>query len=115
MRKTGPVYCFGHFQLDAGEQVLFCDASPLHLSPKALLVLQVLLENAGHVVEKDEALQLCWPDSFVEEANLAQTIFVLRQTLGECGDHLEYIQTVHRRGYRFVVPVLVKEPLGTSF
>lgn len=75
MQKIGSVYCFGPFLLDAAEQVLFCDGTLVHLTPKAFLVLRLLLENAGYVVEKDEAMQQCWPGCFVEEANLAQTIF----------------------------------------
>src|SRR5688572_16782649 len=108
MRKTGLAYRFGDFQFDAAEQVLFCDERPVRLTPKAFLVLQLLLANAGYVVDKDEAMKQCWPGCFVEEANLAQTIFVIREALAENGDRTEYIQTVHRRGYRFVASVLLK-------
>src|SRR5438270_11501463 len=108
MRNTGPVYYFGRFQLDASEEVLFCDTKPLDLTPKTFSVLRVLVENAGHIVEKDRLMQQCWADACVEEANLAQTIFMLRQALAESGDRSEYIQTVHRRGYRFIAAVSVE-------
>jgi pimeloyl-ACP methyl ester carboxylesterase/DNA-binding winged helix-turn-helix (wHTH) protein len=62
--------------------------------------LQVLLENSGHVLTKKELMQQVWPDSFVEENNLAQNISILRKALGEGGE--QYIQTVPKRGYRFV-------------
>src|SRR3989442_335966 len=105
MRNTGLVYRFGRFRFDASEQVLFCDGEPVHLTPKAFTVLRLLVENAGHIVEKDELMRQCWADSFVEEANLAQTICTLRHTLGESRDRGESIKPVHRRGYRFVAKV----------
>ena len=109
MRNTEPVYYFGRFRFDASERVLFCDGEPVHLTPKTLSVLRLLVENAGHIVEKDELMRQCWADSFVEEANLAQTICTLRHTLGESRDRGEYIQTVHRRGYRFVAKVSTQD------
>src|SRR6266568_1294550 len=113
MRNTGLVYRFGRFRLDTAEQVLFCDGRPVHLTLKAHSVLCVLVENAGHIVLKDELMQRCWADACVEEANLAQTILVLRRALGESCDGGEYIQTVHRRGYRFVAKVNTQESDGS--
>jgi serine/threonine protein kinase/DNA-binding winged helix-turn-helix (wHTH) protein len=81
-----------------GEQVI-------SLTPKALDTLIVLVENSRHVVAKDELMNRIWPDIYVEETNLAQHISILRKVLGERPDGGQYIETVPKRGYRFVVKV----------
>jgi serine/threonine-protein kinase len=106
---------FGHFRLDLGEQVLYCAEKRVQLTPKAFEVLRILMENKGHVVEKKELMQTVWPDAIVEDANLAQTIFVLRKILGETHRghrHQAYIETVARRGYRFIATVSVYDEVG---
>jgi TolB-like protein/DNA-binding winged helix-turn-helix (wHTH) protein len=81
------------------------DGVELPLTLKAAETLLVLLENAGHVVEKDDLLSRVWPDTFVEESTLAQNILTLRKTLGKQASGEEYIGTVPKRGYRFEAPV----------
>ena len=81
------------------------DGQPVTLPPKDLETLVVLVERAGHIVEKEELLQRVWPGVFVEEGNLATRVFNLRHSLGEAPDGRQYIETVPRRGYRFVFPV----------
>ena len=76
-----PVYEFGHFRLDPAERVLYCEGKPVHLTLKAFAVLHVLIERAGRVVEKDELMLRVWPDAFVEDANLTQTIALSRRAL----------------------------------
>jgi TolB-like protein/DNA-binding winged helix-turn-helix (wHTH) protein len=78
---------------------------PVILPPKDLETLLVLVEKAGHIVEKEELLQKVWPGVFVEEGNLSRRIFNLRQVLGDAPDGREYIETIPRRGYRFVAAV----------
>ena len=78
---------------------------PVILPPKDLETLLVLVEKAGHIVEKEELLQKVWPGVFVEEGNLSRRIFNLRQVLGDAPDRREYIETIPRRGYRFVAAV----------
>ena len=95
------LYQFGPFCLDAGERVLVRDGRLVPLSPKALSTLLVLLRKRGHVVEKDVLMAEVWPDEDVEEGNLAQHICILRKTLGE---NPNYIETIPRRGYRFLEP-----------
>lgn len=107
MLSTGRTYDFGHFRLDAAEQVLLCEGRPVQLTLKALSVLLVLVHNAGHVVEKQDLMKTVWSDSVVEEANLPQTICILRKALGDGHDRREYIETIARRGYRFIAPVTV--------
>jgi pimeloyl-ACP methyl ester carboxylesterase/DNA-binding winged helix-turn-helix (wHTH) protein len=99
------LYAFGTFRLDADERVLFGEAGVVPLTPKAFDTLLALVENSGHVLGKEELMRRVWPDSFVEENNLAQNISVLRKALGEEGGGRKYIETVPRRGYRFVADV----------
>ncbi|HEU4386703.1 MAG TPA: alpha/beta fold hydrolase [Blastocatellia bacterium] len=99
--RTKRLLEFGPFTLDVAEQLLFAAGEPVALTPKALQTLALLVENSGRVLEKDELLRTIWPDTFVEEANLAVTISMVRKALG--GN--EYIETVPRRGYRFCAPV----------
>jgi len=103
-------YSFGPFVLDPAERVLLRDGQPVPLPPKALETLLALVEKRRHVIEKAELLQRVWPDTFVEEATLAQNIFTLRKALGNSPDGHEYIETVPKRGYRFVAPVRALEP-----
>src|SRR3954447_1771200 len=94
-------YAFGDFRLDAGERVLLGGRGVVPLTPKAFDTLLVLVENSGHVLGKEELMRKVWPDSFVEENNLAQNISMLRKALGEDAGGQKYIETVPKRGYRF--------------
>jgi len=109
MREAGSIYLFGDFRLDTAEGLLFRGGKHLHLTLKEFAVLRVLVENAGHLVEKDDLLKLCWPDTAVEEANIAENVSVIRRALGETGRRQEYIETVYRRGYRFRANVTVED------
>lgn len=110
--RLGAVYDFGHFRLDTAEHMLLCRGSVVRLTLKAFAVLRILVENAGHLVEKEELMKLCWPDTFVEEANVAENISLVRRALGESRHRCDYIQTVHRRGYRFIAAVSVQNGNG---
>ena len=105
-RDPSAAYEFGSFRLEAGERVLLRDGTPVPLAPKALQTLLILVERAGHVVPKDELIAAVWPDTFVQESNLTQYVFLLRRALG--GDDESFIQTVPRRGYRFACPVITR-------
>ncbi len=98
-------YDFGPFRLDVGERQLLKTGVSLPLTPKAFEVLTVLVERAGHLVEKDELLDLVWADSFVEEINIARIVHTLRRVLGEGHNSHKFIETVAKRGYRFVAEV----------
>jgi TolB-like protein/Tfp pilus assembly protein PilF len=99
------IYEFGAFRLDTGERLLLRDGEPVPLTPKVFDTLVVLLQKSGHMVGKDELMKEVWADSFVEEGNLTQNISVLRKVLGENFDGRAYIETVTRRGYRFIANV----------
>ncbi|HET6974064.1 MAG TPA: alpha/beta fold hydrolase, partial [Pyrinomonadaceae bacterium] len=100
-------YLFDNFRVDVNERLLFKDNRELALTPKVFDTLLVLLENSSHVMTKKELMQQVWPDSFVEENNLAQNISILRKALGKTHEGEDYIQTVPKRGYRFVGGVRV--------
>src|SRR5580704_623218 len=97
---------FGPFRLDRQKRSLMQGSELLALPPKALEVLVFLMDNRGRVIEKSEFMQAVWPDSFVEEGNLSQNIFLLRKTLGDGQDGQRYILTVPGVGYRFVPEVI---------
>jgi DNA-binding winged helix-turn-helix (wHTH) protein/TolB-like protein len=99
------VYGFGPYTLDSGERVLLREGRPVPLTPKAFEVLRLLVERHGHIVEKGELLEKVWADSFVEEGNLKVTVSLLRKALEESAAEHPFIETVPRRGYRFVAPV----------
>ena len=104
-RPAKHLYEFGGFQLDADERVLRRAGQPVQLTPKALDTLLVLVERRGHLVAKDELMERLWPDSFVEEGNLAFNISVLRKALAAGGGETQFIETVPKRGYRFAAEV----------
>ena len=104
------IFEFGSFRLNPAERLLLRDQAPIHLPPKAFDALLVLVENQGHLLEKDDLLRKVWPDTFVEESNLAQHISLLRKALQDGEDGPRYIETVPRRGYRFIAEV--REPVS---
>lgn len=100
------VYGFGPFTLEK-EQLLLCLGDrPLALGPKVVETLLALIERPGQVVTKNELLDRVWPEGFVEEANLAQNIYVIRKTLRAYWPQ-DVIETLPRRGYRFVAHAVV--------
>ena len=102
--KPKHIYEFGPFRLDATERVLLREGKPVLVPPKDLETLLVLVENRGHLVEKNELLERVWPGTFVEEGNLAKHISNLRQLLGDGLNEITYIETIPTRGYRFLAP-----------
>ena len=99
------LYEFGPFQLDPPERLLLCDGQPVPMPPRAFDLLVFLVERRGHLVEKDELLKAVWHGSFVEEGNLSVTVSVLRKALNDDRGQRKYIETVSKRGYRFVAEV----------
>lgn len=100
---------FGDFQLDLEQRVLLNQGEPIPLPPKDIETLLVLVESQGRIVEKRELMEKVWPATFVEESNLTRHIFNLRQALANGKDRLEYIETVPKRGYRFICPVSFRD------
>jgi DNA-binding winged helix-turn-helix (wHTH) protein len=102
MVQAAPVLEFGPFRLDARRRLLWRGEALLPAPPKAVDLLAVLLEQPGQVVPKEELLRRVWPDTFVEEANLSVNVSLLRKALGDQPGGRPWIQTVARRGYRFL-------------
>ena len=107
-------YEFGPFRVDVREGLLRRGGEPVSLTPKAFETLVVLLENRGRLVSKDALLKRVWPDTFVEDSNLTFNISTLRKALGQGSQSERYIETVPRRGYRFVAAdqKIVERPKG---
>jgi Tol biopolymer transport system component/DNA-binding winged helix-turn-helix (wHTH) protein len=104
--QSKQLFSFGPYFLDTGERLLKRGDALVPLTPKALETLIALVRQGGRVLAKEELLKTVWPDTYVEEATLAQNIFTLRKALGESQDNgVKYIETIPRRGYRFVAPV----------
>src|SRR5881409_1175576 len=95
-------YEFDAFVLDLHEGILLRDGRLVPLKPKTFEMLSLFVENNGHVVGKEELLRRLWPNSSVDEANLTVNISQLRKALGQDGKGDQYIQTIPKRGYRFV-------------
>jgi TolB-like protein/DNA-binding winged helix-turn-helix (wHTH) protein/Tfp pilus assembly protein PilF len=99
------MYQFGPFSLDPAERVISRDGTPFPLTPKVFDTLVCLVRHGGRLLTKDELLKEIWPDTFVEEVNLAVNISTLRKAFGEGPQDGRYIATVPGRGYRFVAQV----------
>jgi Tol biopolymer transport system component/DNA-binding winged helix-turn-helix (wHTH) protein len=115
MKRNGNnLYEFGEFCLDPNERVLRKAGEPVALPPKVFETLRILVERHGRIISKTEMMDGVWADAFVEESNLTQNIYTLRRILGadETGAH--FIETVPRRGYRFVAPVFVRADSQTT-
>lgn len=93
--------------MDLTDGTLYRDDEEIRLPPRALALLQYLIERAGRVVSKQALMDAGWKDAHVSETSLTEAIGVLRQTLGDDPQQSRFIQTVHRRGYRFVSPITI--------
>jgi TolB-like protein/DNA-binding winged helix-turn-helix (wHTH) protein len=98
-------YEFGRFTLIATEKRLLCDGNVVPLAPKVFDTLLLLVENHGRLVQKDELLKALWPDTVVEEVGLAHNVSQLRKVLGDSADEPKVIETLPKRGYRFIAAV----------
>src|SRR5438270_12120435 len=98
-------YKFGEFIVDGDQKVLLRNDSPLPLAPKVFDTLLILVDSGGRIVEKEQLMSRLWPDSFVEESNLTFNIQQLRKALGDSARQPRFIETVPRRGYRFIAEV----------
>src|SRR5262245_7555317 len=101
------LYEFESFVLDARGRILLNDGATVRLTPRAFQTLLVLVQHATQVVDKEQLLKEVWPDIFVEEGNLSRNIHELRKALGDDSSEPRYIETIPKRGYRFIAPVTV--------
>jgi pimeloyl-ACP methyl ester carboxylesterase len=108
------LFQFGPFRLDTAQGILSARGGEVPLGGKAFDTLRFLVENAGRVVSKRELIDRVWPDSHVEENSLAQNISLVRKTLAAVDEGTEYVQTLPRRGYRFVGDIVPQSVESTS-
>lgn len=99
------LYAFGGFRLDPAERRLLRDETPVPLTPKCFDLLVIFVENSGHLIGKEELIERLWPNQIVEEANLSFNISTLRKALGQGSNGEPFIETVPKRGFRFVAHV----------
>ena len=107
-------YEFDHFRLDAVERLLQRDGADVPLTQKSFDVLLALVERSGRLVGKEELMRIVWPKQFVEDGNLTQHIYTLRRILGEAEGGRQYIETIPRRGYRFLPRVEARPDPSSS-
>ncbi len=105
---------FGAYRIDLSQRTLFRDDAPVAMTPRAFDVLAVLVGNAGHIVSKDDLMQAVWGKTIVEEGTLNWQVHALRQKLAEGSNGVAYIETVPKRGYRFVAQVVPAVEAGTT-
>ncbi len=103
------IYRLGPFRLDTQDNLLFRGSEPLALGRRALALLRALVERPGALVSKDALIEAAWPGQAVEESNLTVQIAALRKVLGEVSGGDRWIETMPRRGYRFIAPVVTED------
>ena len=119
--NTPHFYEFAGFHVDPTERQLSFQETPLQLEPKVFDLLMLLIQNNGHLVQKEVLMQGIWPNTFVEESNLTRNISTLRRALEEAAAGIHFIETVPKHGYRFVAEVtevhtnLDAQPIFTDF
>jgi Tol biopolymer transport system component/DNA-binding winged helix-turn-helix (wHTH) protein len=112
---NGHIFEFSSFRLDVSERRLFLEDQPVSITPKVFDTLLILVVQSGHLVEKQELMNRLWPDSYVEEGALTRNISDLRKVLGEKASGHKLIETVPKRGYRFVGEVRqIAKPFDTT-
>jgi len=105
---------FGQFRLDLTNECLWRGARAISLRPKAFAVLKLLIENPGQLVSKQKVLDTVWPGTFVGDAVLKDNIRQLREALEDDAGSPSYIETAHRRGYRFIGKTSEPAPVENS-
>ena len=103
-------YILGPFRLDAEAKILFRGAEPVALGQRAVALLRVLVERPGTPISKDALIEAAWPGLIVEESNLTVQIAALRRVFGVEPGGERWIETLARRGYRFVGPASISDP-----
>src|SRR5690242_6731127 len=111
---ANPHYRFGDFTVDTDQKLLLRQDKELPLTPKLFETLLILVENSGRIVQKEQFMERLWPHTFVEEANLTSNIRQLRKSLGDNAREPHYIETVTKRGYRFIANVQRVETVNNS-
>ena len=107
---SDPLLTFDRFRVDPSSGQLYGASGPISLTPKALSLLEYLASRPGRLIKKDELLDAIWPGVFVGDAALKVCIREIRRALGDDAQAPRYIETAHRRGYRFIADVTQSQP-----
>jgi pimeloyl-ACP methyl ester carboxylesterase len=105
LMEPGPAITFDRFRLDSARGQLYGESGPIALTPKALSLLEYLAARPGRLVKKTELLEALWPGVFVADGALKVCIREIRRALGDDAQSPKFIETAHRRGYRFIAGV----------
>src|ERR1700747_1604592 len=97
---------FRAFRLDTANQCLWCGQERITIPPKTYDVLRYLVENPGRLITQDELLERLWPRTYVNPELIRKCILEIRKILGDRPEKPEFIETVTKRGYRFIAPVI---------
>ena len=108
------IHALGPFRLDTQDDLLFRGSEPAALGRRAIALLRTLVERPGALVSKDALIEAAWPGQAVEESNLTVQIAALRRVLGEAPGGDRWIETMPRRGYRFIGPVVTEVEKGVK-
>ena len=106
------IYALGPFRLDTASGLLLRGTEPLALGRRAIALLRALVEKPGILISKDALIEVGWPGQVVEESNLTVQIAALRRVLAETPGGARWIETMPRRGYRFIGPVVTEAEQG---
>jgi DNA-binding winged helix-turn-helix (wHTH) protein len=112
--ESGPVYRFGDYRLDTAQRTLTRRGADISLTPTLFEILRMLVEHAGRILDKERFMERVWAGRVVEDGNLARNVSTLRKLLEDDPQHPRYIETIARRGYRFVAEVEVGPPASTG-
>ena len=105
VERSSQGFRFGPVTLIPAERLVLKDGRPVSLTPKAFDLLAFMAAHPGRLLTKDELMQAVWPDAIVEESNLSYNVFAIRKALGEGEETERYVETVPKRGYRFLPQV----------
>src|SRR5215813_9802690 len=113
---SDPVLSFDCFKIDSARGHLYGASGPIPLTPKALSLLEYLASRPGRLVKKSELLEAIWPGVFVADGALKVCIREIRRALGDDAQAPRFIETAHRRGYRFIADVVrsSNDPIAAS-
>src|SRR5271170_1019445 len=109
-----PIHALGPFRLDTQDDLLFRGGEPVALGRRAIALLRALVERPRALVSKDALIEAAWPGQAVEESNLTVQIAALRRVLREAPGGNRWIETMPRRGYRFIGPVVTEVEKGVT-
>ena len=102
MNEPKLTYEFDSYRVDVANRLVLRHDAPLPLTPKAVEILVALIAHRGEILSKSDLMKIVWPDTVVEDSNLTQNIYLLRKTLNQGSNGRQYVETLARRGYRFV-------------